>query len=144
MIYRLTVWGYDSGLNEVLGGNKYDPRTRRVFNLVKSQNDALCMKYIRCSKELRGIKFDKPIVIHYLFLCKNKRRDRMNIASAFDKSFEDALQKCHILKNDGFDDMINATFDFRINEKKPRVEIAIEELNQGTKYYDIFPWGKYL
>ena len=52
----------------------------------------------------------------------------MNIASAFIKSFEDALQKCNVIKNDGWDDVLTPTLEFAIDRKEPRVEIIIEEI----------------
>ena len=56
--------------------------------------------------------------------------DRMNVASAFIKSFEDALQKCRVLKNDGWDDVLTPTLSFDIDKQKPRVEVTIEEVEE--------------
>ena len=140
--YRLTVKGYSKGLNLVLSGVHYDYRTKRVFNPVKAENDKICIWAIRQSIALRNAKIDKPIVIHYKFFWANKRSDRMNIAEAFDKSFQDALQKVGVIKNDGWDDVINATFDFDIDKINPRVEVLIEEL--GCTTYEIFDWDSVL
>ena len=57
----------------------------------------------------------------------------MNIASATDKSFQDALQKCDIIKNDGWDDVINCTFSFYIDRENPRTEVTITELEDYQK-----------
>lgn len=127
MDYRLTVRGFDSGLNEVLRGHVYDYRTRRVVNTVKAKNDKLCMDYLRFNPDLRNIKIELPIVIHYKFYCKDKRRDRMNVASAFDKSFQDALQKVDLIPNDGWNDVLGITSDFEVDAKNPRVEVVIQE-----------------
>lgn len=127
MKYRVTVKGFKSGLNELLAGRTYDHRTKKYRNAVKNRNDAICVKCIKASKGLHGVKILKPIVIHYSFYCENKMHDRMNIASAFIKSFEDALQKCEVIKNDGFDDVLTPTLYFEVDKKNPRVEIIIEE-----------------
>lgn len=127
MEYQVTVKGFKSGLNELLVGRVYDHRTKKYRNAVKNKNDAICAKYIKASKDLQGVKIVKPIVIHYSFYCENKMHDRMNIASAFIKSFEDALQKCEVIKNDGFDDVLTPTLHFEIDKHNPRVEIVIEE-----------------
>ena len=96
MRYQVTVKGFKSGLNELIAGRMYDHRTKKYRNPIKNKNDALCVKYIKSSRSLRGVKIDRPIIIHYAFYCEDKMHDRMNIASAFIKSFEDALQKCNV------------------------------------------------
>lgn len=126
----MTVKGFKSGLNELLGGRMYDHRTKKYRNSEKSKNDAICAKYIKLSKDLRGVKIDRPVIIHYEFYCENKMHDRMNVASAFIKSFEDALQKCRVLKNDGWDDVLTPTLAFDIDKQKPRVEVTIEEVEE--------------
>ena len=134
MIHKCTIYGFDSGLNEVLNGVHFDYRQRRVVNPVKKRNDDLMIKQIRFEKDLKNIT--TPIVIHYDFYCKDRRRDRMNIASAADKSFEDALQKCGFIRNDGFNDVLNATFDFYIDKENPRIEITITEIQKDAGRLD--------
>ena len=80
MEYQVTVKGFKSGLNELLVGRVYDHRAKKYRNAVKNKNDAICVKYIKASKDLHGVKIINPIVIHYSFYCENKRHDRMNIA----------------------------------------------------------------
>ena len=129
-IYKLTIFGFDSGLNEVLNGVHYDYRTKRIANPVKKNNDELIVRQLRFAiKE----KITTPIVIHYRIYAKDKRRDRMNIASAFDKSFEDALQKCGLIDNDGWNNVLNATFEFYIDKENPRVEITITEVEEDGR-----------
>ena len=55
-------------------------------------------------------------------------RDRMNVGSAFIKSFEDALQKCGVIKNDGWDDVLTPELHFSIDKENPRVEVSIKEM----------------
>lgn len=130
MEYHVTVKGFKSGLNELLCGRMYDHRTKKYRNPEKSRNDAICAKYIKLSKDLRGVKIERPVIIHYSFYCENKMHDRMNVASAFIKSFEDAMQKCRIIINDGWDDVLTPTLSFYIDKQKPRVEVTIEEVEE--------------
>jgi len=130
MKYEVTILGFDSGLNEVLNGVHFDYRTKRIVNPVKKANDDLMIKQLRFAQALIGKEITTPIVIHYAFYCKDKRRDRMNVASAADKSFEDALQKVGKIKNDGWNDVLNATFEFHIDKKNPRIEITITEIDE--------------
>lgn len=131
--YKLTILGFDSGLNELLNGVHFDYRTRRIVNQVKKNNDEIMIRQIRF--QLKD-KITTPIVIHYAFYCKDKRRDRMNIASAADKSFEDALQKCGIISNDGWNNVLNCTFEFHIDKENPRIEITITEVNNDGERVD--------
>lgn len=129
MKYLIQVHGFDSGLNEVLSGVHYDTRRKTIVNPVKARNDKCCVEALRWeAPHLRGVKIVPPIVIHYKFFCKNKRRDRMNVASAFDKSFQDALQKVGLIENDGWKEVVGVTFDFAIDAEEPRVAVCIEEV----------------
>lgn len=129
--YKITIYGFDSGLNEVLSAVYYDWRTKRVFNREKKKNDDLMIKYLRRC-DFKDVKLKTPIEIDYKFYVKDKRHDRMNIASAFDKSFLDALQKVGMLHNDGYDDVIGFSFDWEIDRTNPRVEVVIREVEEPT------------
>lgn len=129
MEYRYTVYGFDSGLNELLNGVYFDWRTKRVYNREKNKNDNLIIKHLRKNFKPET-KLVTPIEVHYKFYVKDKRHDRMNIASAFDKSNLDALQKIGMLKNDGYDDVVAFTFDWEIDRLNPRVEVRIVEVTE--------------
>jgi len=124
--YRITVKGFDSGLNELLAGVYFNYRIKKLVNPEKKKNDDLIIKHLR--KEFKNVHLNTPIEVDYKFYVKDKRHDRMNIASAFDKSFLDALQKVGMLHNDGFDDVVGFTFDWEVDNKNPRVEVVIREL----------------
>lgn len=126
MEHYVTIQGQLKGLNELLAGRLFNPRLRKYVNYVKQNNDKQCVYYIR--EQLRGVHIERPVVIHYDFYCQDKRHDRMNIASATDKSFQDALQRCGVLKNDGWDDVLNCTFDFFVDRENPRTEVKITEI----------------
>lgn len=125
MIHYVTILGQLKGLNELLAGRIYIPKNKRYVNRVKQNNDRQCIYYIR--EQLKGLKIEKPIAIHYDIYAQDKRHDRMNIASATDKSFQDALQLCGVIKNDGWDDVIDITFNFYLDRENPRTEITITE-----------------
>ena len=40
------------------------------------------------------------------------------------------MQKCRILRNDGWDDVLTPTLSFDIDKQKPRVEVTIEEWDE--------------
>lgn len=125
MTYKVIVYGFDSGLNELLHGRIYDYRTKKYRNPEKNRNDNLCVKHIK--QQMKNVVIEYPITIGYRFFCKDKRHDRMNVASAFVKSFEDALQKCGVIDNDGWDDVLTPVFEFYIDKDNPRIEVYIKE-----------------
>lgn len=125
--YRITITGFDTGLNEMLNGVFFDYKAKRLVNRVKYKYDQLIVKQLRFS-DLRNVKLKTPIEIHYKVYAKDKKHDRMNIGSAFDKCFCDSLQKAGILHNDGWNDIVNATFEYDIDKLNPRIEVRIVEI----------------
>lgn len=129
MKYKCVVYGYDSGLNELLNAQRmvYDRRTRktRVFNDEKRKNDRLCEKAIRNCQNLKDVHIHTPIFMKYRFYVQDKRRDRSNYSSAFVKSWEDALQHCKVIDNDTYDLVLTPEYYFEVDRKNPRVEVEI-------------------
>ena len=96
------------GLNELLAGRKYDPRTKKYRNFVKSMNDDKCKKaFYKC---MRGVKLKTPIRCTYYIYVENKKHDRGNVYAAVEKSALDALQQCGILSSDKYDCVLDSEF----------------------------------
>lgn len=129
MKYKVTIKNDNhtfpvKGLNELLGGRFYNPRTKTYHNPVKAMNDKACLKAIK--KYLHNLHIDKPIRCTYWIYVKDKKHDRGNISSAVQKSFLDALQIAKVIKNDGFDDCLDDVFYTFLDKDNPRIEIEIE------------------
>lgn len=139
--YFVEVKGFDSGLNELLNGKWWNPRTHSYINNEKAKNDRLCVNAIRKAGGSGDVKITPPIVIHYKFYLADKKHDRSNVQSAFIKSFEDALQKVGMLKNDGYKDVVGSTTDFAIDKQNPRVLVVIEEVEQEPIFWK--GWSKW-
>ena len=133
MKYKVIIPDWNSGLNELLNHQekKYDPRTRklRVWNTEKSKNEANIRKCLR-KQGLDKIRIEKPIAIHYMIYAKDRKHDRQNLGSCLDKCFCDALQSMKILRNDGWNFIVKLTFDYAVDNRKPRAEITITELDE--------------
>jgi len=69
--------------------------------------------------------FDKPIIIHFLWIEENKRRDYDNVAFA-KKFILDAMQEQGKLKNDDRKHVVGFSDDFDYG-KPTRVVLRIEE-----------------
>ena len=79
---------------------------------------------------MRGVKIDKPIRCNYMIYAGDKRHDRGNLACAVETSFLDALQEMKVIKNDGFDDVLDSVFHTELCRDNPRIEVIIEEVSQ--------------
>lgn len=112
------------GLNELLAGMFWNPRLKKFQNEVKANNDKVCRLAIQ--KYMRGVKIDKPIICTFFVFAKDKMHDRGNINSALEKSFMDALQQKNVIKNDGFDDVLDSVFFTELDRINPRIEVEIE------------------
>lgn len=118
------------GLNELLRAENHiwNERTKKtvVSNKVKADNDTICR--IAIQKYLQGVKIDKPIRCHYHIFVKDKMHDRGNVYASLEKSFLDALQQRKVIKNDGFDDVLDSTFITELDRNNPRIVVEIEEV----------------
>lgn len=114
------------GLNELLNGRMYNPRTNKYQNPVKRQNDDVCVKAIK--KQLRGVVINKPIRCHFHIYAQDKKHDRSNLCSSVSKSFADSLILAGVIKNDTWDLYLDETFCTEICKEFPRIEVLIEEV----------------
>ena len=137
MKYNIVIPNWNSGLNELLNHQekRYDPRTKRmrVFNKEKTKNEALIRKCIK-QQGMWNVKFKTPIAIHYMIFAKDRKHDRMNLASCLDKCFCDAIHKYRDLKmisGDGWNEIVDISFDFDVDNNNPRAEITITEVENA-------------
>lgn len=135
MTYKCIVKGYDSGLNQLLDAQirRWDSRLHKliVANPEKAKNDRICERAIR--QQLKGVRIVNPIAIRYHFYVPNKKHDRSNTASAFVKSFEDALQHCKVIENDTYDLVLTPVYYFDVDRNDPRIEVEIIEYIKEKK-----------
>lgn len=131
MVYKVVISRTDKkfpikGLNELLAGMFWNARTKKFQNEVKSNNDKMCRLAIQ--KHMHGVKIDNPIRCNFHIYAKDKKHDRGNVYTATEKSFLDALQQMKVIKNDGFDDVMDSTFITELDRDNPRIEVEIEVL----------------
>lgn len=92
----------------------------------KDVENLICL-YIHNAKVKKTITpTDKPIIVHFKWHEKTKRRDTDNIASA-KKYILDALQTSGIIPNDSRK-YVKGFTDYIIDDKKDSVEVIIEEV----------------
>ena len=78
--------------------------------------------------ELRGVRIEKPVIIHYHYFEENAKRDIGNIHAPFQKFCEDALQDCGVIANDNQKCVVGFTALFGVDKQNPRVEVELEEV----------------
>jgi len=80
--------------------------------------------------QLRGVQVTGPVIMHYTWYERTKRRDKDNIAFA-KKFVQDALVKAGVLQGDGWAYIQGFTDNFDVDPAKPRIEVRITEIQKG-------------
>lgn len=121
MIQQLTIPGRLMGLNEYTAWCRYN---KHAGNRAKQDEQALIEAAIMAAK-IKPV--ENPVMLHYLWIEPNERRDKDNIA--FGKKFiQDALVACGILPDDGWKWVDGFTDDFAVDKQNPRIEVNIREV----------------
>lgn len=123
MTYKFTIPGRLDALNEYTSANRTNPY---AGGKMKRVNEDVVIWAIR--QHIRGVHITKPVIIHYSFYEKNKKRDKDNILSCAMKFIQDSLVKCQVLKNDGWNEIENFTHMYYVDKDNPRIEVVIEEV----------------
>lgn len=126
MEYHFTIKGRLDGLNQYTAANRINPYKGGAM---KRNNEELVCLAIR--QQLRGVQITKPVIIHYKFYEKDRRRDKDNILSSAMKFIHDSLVKCKVLKNDGWNEIVNFTHEFYVDKGRQRIEVSLEEVDNG-------------
>ena len=121
-IHKLIIPGTLPGLNEYIDANRLK---KYAGAAMKRQAEAAVMAAIK--RQMRGLKLTRPVVLHYTWVEKDRRRDHDNVAFA-QKFVQDALVHAGVLKNDGWAQVEGFTHAFRVDSKHPRVEVEVEEV----------------
>ena len=69
----------------------------------------------------------EPVIMDYMWIERDRRRDKDNICGFGRKVIQDAFVQVHALRNDGWANIKNFSDDFCVDKKRPRVEIEIRE-----------------
>ena len=128
MEYRLTIYGRLPGLNDMI---EADRRDRRAGNRLKQESQETIRLYIL--RDLKHLKIEKPVELHYSFYEPNRRRDLDNISGYAHKVTQDALVASGVLKNDGWSNIVGMKDSFFVDARNPRIEVIMREVeNSGN------------
>lgn len=71
------------------------------------------------------VMIQTPVFMEYHWYCRNKKKDKSNIAFA-KKFIEDGLQQSGVIKQDNWNAVIGFSDHFYIDGENPRVEVIIK------------------
>lgn len=128
MEYRLTIYGRLPGLNDMI---EADRRDRRAGNRLKQESQETIRLYIL--RDLKHLKIEKPVELHYSFYEPNRRRDLDNISGYAHKVTQDALVASGVLKNDGWANIVGMKDSFFVDARNPRIEVIMREVENSGK-----------
>lgn len=77
-------------------------------------------------RQIRG-KLREPVRMRYLWVEKDRRRDKDNISAFGRKVIQDALIQAGKIRNDGWTNIEGFSDEFCVDKHRPRIEIIIEE-----------------
>ncbi|WP_302419809.1 hypothetical protein [Blautia marasmi] len=129
MQYKFVIKGKLPGLNDYLKAERCFHRGHSCGNDMKQGYQMLVSNAIRTSLKRQVIK--SPITIHYSFYEPNRRRDLDNIAAVAHKFVQDALVKCKVIENDGWQYIKGFSDEFHVDKHNPRIEVTLIEAGGG-------------
>ena len=123
MEYLLIIPGRLDNLNDLISAER---RNRYAGGKMKGQNQQIVTVAIR--KCLRGVKINTPVHMEYLWVEKDRKRDKDNISSFGRKVIQDALTCTGVLKNDGWAQIEGFSDAFAVDKSNPHIEVRIIEV----------------
>lgn len=132
MKYLFTIPRTMPNLNDYLAAERvrfrtYGGKTNTKGNELKKQWQMYAGVHIR--KDLRGLKIEKPVKLHYKFFEPNAKRDMDNVAAFAMKVIQDALVRTGVLENDGWKQIMGFQCEFYVDRDDPRIEVEIVEVD---------------
>lgn len=119
---KFVIPGILPGLNEYINAER---RNRYAAAGMKRQAERAIAMHARAQH--RKAHFTQPVMMHYLWVERNRKRDKDNIAFAR-KFIQDAFVRAGILDGDGWRHIEGFTDRFAVDPAGPRVEIEIAEV----------------
>ena len=123
---KLIIPGRLPGLNEYI-----DAERNNRYRAAKLKADAETLVLAIARKQLRGWRAKGPVVMHYLWVEKDRRRDKDNVSGYGRKVIQDALVKGKYLPNDNWQWISSFEDAFAVDKLHPRIEVEIIE-GDGT------------
>lgn len=111
------------GMNDYIGELNKSRHAGAALKKTDQRTVELCAK-----TQLRKFRPTGPVWMKYIWYERNKKRDKDNISSFGRKVIQDGLVKAGVLENDGWKHIEGFSDRFRVDEKRPRIEVEIIEV----------------
>ena len=118
---RVTIPFALPGLNEYIEAERTHRQKGAALKRSAQRSVELALK-----RQIRG-PLKEPVMMHYTWVEKDRRRDKDNVSSFGRKVIQDALVHMRALNNDGWCNVEGFSDAFQTDKKRPRIEIEIEE-----------------
>lgn len=118
-------------MNEYLKAERTFSKGHSCGNDMKQHFQMIISNAIRT--QLKRLRIDKPVKIEYAYYEPNKRRDLDNISGVAHKFIQDALVRCKVLENDGWQNITGFKDRFYVDRENPRIEVTIIEVGSDGK-----------
>lgn len=141
MNHKFIIKGRLPGLNDYLAAERNFSKKHSCGNDMKQQNQMLISNAIRL--QLKRLHIDKQVHISYAFYEPDKKRDLDNIAGVAHKFIQDALVKCKVIDNDGWNNISGFDDSFFVDRHNPRIEVTIREVEKNEVEIRRNGFGKY-
>jgi Holliday junction resolvase RusA-like endonuclease len=96
------------------------------FSAAKMKREAEEALELLAKSQLRHASADPPVFMEYLWVEKDRRRDKDNVSSLGRKFIQDALVRAGVLRGDGWSDISGFSDKFAVDKSNPRVEVTIK------------------
>lgn len=125
-MYKFTIPGILPGLNEYINAER-GRAGRYAAAAMKKQAEHIIGWAIK--SQLKRVRITRPVIIRYLWVEPNRKRDKDNIAFA-KKFIQDSLVKTGVLDGDGWKHIEKFYDNFAVDPKNPRIVVEIEEIGE--------------
>ena len=119
---KFIIEGRLPNLNDAIDAARRGKYIEAKFRKQWERYIAWCVK-----RDLRKWKPKEPVILHYTFVEKDRRRDKDNVASYAMKLVQDVLKDLGYLSGDGWKQIENFDFKWAVDKHRPRIEVEIEE-----------------
>lgn len=123
---KLIIPGPLPGLNDYIAAER-DHRQKGA----KLKREAQRIVELCARSQLRDFRPGGLVWMKYTWYERDRRRDKDNVSSFGRKIIQDGLVKAGVLENDGWAHVEGFSDEFRVDSKRPRVEVEILEANDG-------------
>lgn len=124
--YNLVVAGSYFGNKTFPGFNQYMHMHFSEQRKSKADSQKIINNAIRL--QLKRLKIDSPIALHFVYFEPDAKRDLDNIAGTAHKFIIDSLVQCGVIENDSQKYVRSMTDKVFIDKGNPRIEVRVEVL----------------